>query len=178
MGTNLSKILNNKILCLFNKIVQNILVYRYNSVILPNIYLKNCNINAKSCPFIITPYLPYKMIAKWTHFNYYVSGSEPKRSLGQDYFVYTIKDRKINLKKTVCGIRFIFPNWDIIRKYFTGCSTSSYIFNMHPEKGFISRFHVMCIHDLLQNIEQKLDNYVCNFLQKPWTWNLPFIDVG
>ena len=33
MGINLSKILNNKILCLFNKIVQNILVYRYNSVI-------------------------------------------------------------------------------------------------------------------------------------------------
>ena len=33
MGIYLSKILNNKILCLFNKIVQNILVYRYNSVI-------------------------------------------------------------------------------------------------------------------------------------------------
>ena len=35
MRINLSKILNNKILCLFNKIMQNILVYRYNSVIPP-----------------------------------------------------------------------------------------------------------------------------------------------
>ena len=33
MGINLSKILNNRTLCLFNKIVQNILVYRYDSVI-------------------------------------------------------------------------------------------------------------------------------------------------
>ena len=35
MRINLSKILNNKTLCLFNKIMQNILVYRYNSVIPP-----------------------------------------------------------------------------------------------------------------------------------------------
>ena len=56
MGMNLSKSLNNKMLCLFNKIVQNILVYRYNSVISLKIYLKNCNINAKSSPFIIIPY--------------------------------------------------------------------------------------------------------------------------
>ena len=38
---------------------------------------------------------------------------------------------------------------------------------MHPDKVFISRFHVMCIHELPQNIEQKQDNYVSNFLQKP-----------
>ena len=56
MGIYLSKILNNKILCLFNKIVQNILVYRYNSVIQLKIYLKNCKINAKLSPFIIIPY--------------------------------------------------------------------------------------------------------------------------
>ena len=56
MDINLSKILNNKILCLFNKTVQNILVYKYNSVIPLKIYLKNCNINAKSNPFIIIPY--------------------------------------------------------------------------------------------------------------------------
>ena len=56
MGIYLSKILNNKILCLFNKIVQNILVYRYNSVIKLKIYLKNCKINAKPSPFIIIPY--------------------------------------------------------------------------------------------------------------------------
>ena len=56
MGIYLSKILNNKILCLFNKIVQNILVYRYNSVIQLKIYLKNCKINAKPSPFIIIPY--------------------------------------------------------------------------------------------------------------------------
>ena len=43
------------------------------------------------------------------------------------------------------------------------------VFNMHPDKVFISRFHVMCIHELPQNIEQKRDNYVCNFLQKPFT---------
>ena len=73
---------------------------------------------------------------------------------------------------------FIFPKWDVIRKYFTGCSTSSYVFNIHPDKVFISRFHVMCIHDLPQHIEQKQDNYVCKFLEKPWTWNLPFIDEG
>ena len=56
MGIYLSKILNNKILCLFNKIVQNILVYRYNSVIQLKIYLKNSKINAKPSPFIIIPY--------------------------------------------------------------------------------------------------------------------------
>ena len=33
MGINLSKILNNRTLCLFNKIVQNILVSRYDSAI-------------------------------------------------------------------------------------------------------------------------------------------------
>ena len=48
-----------------------------------------------------------------------------------------------------------------------GCTTSRYVFNIHPDKIFVSRFHVMCIHELPQNIEQKQDNYVSNFLQKP-----------
>ena len=52
------------------------------------------------------------------------------------------------------------------------------VFNTHPDKVFISRFQVMCIHELPQNIEQKQDNYVCDFLQKPLTWNLSFIDEG
>ena len=35
-----------------------------------------------------------------------------------------------------------------------------------------------CVSMTYPNTEQKQDNYVCKFLEKPWTWNLPFIDEG
>ena len=149
--------------------MQNILGYRHNSVIPLKIYLKNCNNNAKYSSLVIIRYWPHKMIAKWTHFNCCISGWEPKRSLGQDHFVYTIKYRKVNVKENCLWHSVHISQMRYHSQTFHICITSRYVVNMHPDKVFTYCFQTMCIHELPQNIEQKQDNYVCNFLQKPLT---------